>query len=85
MSDRESVTNGLEWVLCDIEGNGHYQIEYYAGEIRKAIALLKDQEPVEPKPDTLSQGGWDCGKCGKWISRFHDYCPYCGREIKWNA
>ena len=44
MPDREKVVEGLYWVINDIEENGHYQIEYYAEEIRNAIVLLKEQE-----------------------------------------
>lgn len=40
MTDRENVLKGLEWILNDIEENGHYQVRYYANDIRKAIALL---------------------------------------------
>jgi len=46
MADREKVINGLEWILNDMEENGHGQIDYYADEIREAITLLKEQEAV---------------------------------------
>lgn len=42
MTDREKVIKGLEWMLNDIEENGHYQVGYYADEIREVIALLKE-------------------------------------------
>lgn len=47
MIDMEKVIKGLEWILNDIEENGHYQVGYYADEIRKALALLKEQEAKE--------------------------------------
>lgn len=43
--DHAKVIKGLEWILNDIEENGHYHVDYYADEIREAIALLKEQEP----------------------------------------
>ena len=46
MADRETVIKGLEWILNDIEENGHYQVSYYADEIREALALLKEQAAI---------------------------------------
>jgi len=48
-----------------------------------ALALLKEQEAVEP---TWEQGKAYCGSCGKRIplkigARF---CHKCGRAVKWN-
>ena len=48
-----------------------------------ALALLKEQEAVEPKHNPLSPTDWFCGKCGMCISRFHNYCPSCGQEVRW--
>ena len=57
-------------------------------------ALLKAQEPVEPVIDVDT---WTCGNCGHTLEHqqllgdnvlFHeqyDYCPNCGRKVKWNA
>lgn len=47
------------------------------------INLLKDQEPVNPvlsKKDRC----YFCGKCEDVEIRTYDnYCPHCGRRIKW--
>ena len=64
-----------------------------------AIALLKAQEPVEPKvtvyhilPDgacDISPRSVTCGACGEWLIENSDviprykYCPQCGRKVKW--
>ena len=45
MPDRGKVVKGLEWILNDIEENGHYQVDNYEDEIREALVLLKEQEP----------------------------------------
>jgi hypothetical protein len=65
MPDREKVIKGLEWMLNDIEENGHYQVGYYADEIREVIALLKEQEIMSPdefKEKILGMFSsiWDC-------------------------
>jgi len=48
-----------------------------------ALALLKGQEPVKP---TWRCGYAYCGKCGyklHWIVDKNNYCPECGRAVKW--
>ena len=59
-----------------------------------ALALLKAQEPVEPVVDIDT---WKCGNCGHTLEHqqllgdnvlFHeqyDYCPECGRAVKWDG
>lgn len=59
--------------------------------IEQAIALLKAQEPVEYvvhcKNADLSNGTeFACGECGgSLLHRRVNYCPNCGRAVKWNA
>ena len=65
-------------------------------ESRKAIALLKAQEPVEPIIDTYweTPSVYDndvkvtehkCGACGAEIDKWDKYCRVCGRAVKWDA
>ena len=93
--DREKVIKDLEWILEDdrfgfgrnwLKNLDHDQPECeeeWAGlYIEKAIALLKEQDAVEP---TWQQGKAYCGSCGKRIplkigARF---CHKCGRSVKW--
>ena len=61
--------------------------------IRNALSLLKAQEPVNPVVDIDT---WKCGNCGHVIEHQqllgdnvllheqYDYCPECGRAVKWN-
>ena len=58
-----------------------------------ALALLKEQEAVEP---ILEQDSMVCGVCGHeviwqkmlgdgiWSDEKLDYCPHCGQAVKWN-
>ena len=59
-----------------------------------ALELLKAQEPVEPKKvnryfDFDDEGHpynpetYDCGACGKELPWKGNYCPECGRAVKW--
>ena len=96
MIDREKVINGLECCMseslcykcpykCEDEcENGKY---YYSKAIEDAITLLQEQEPVTPEL-RMSKWGFKqwliCGACGNTITSKVNYCPYCGRKVKWN-
>ena len=77
MTDREKIIKGWETVLSRDPLDAPWDL------IDDTLALLKEQEAVEPKHNPLSPTDWFCGKCGMCISRFHDYCPSCGRAVKW--
>lgn len=54
-----------------------------------AKALLKAQEPVEPKEVNMYPlGQYACGACGHvsvGSKNYHaKYCPECGRAVKWD-
>lgn len=58
-----------------------------------ALELLKEQEAVEP---VMEQESMVCGVCGHeiiwqrmlgdniWSDEHLDYCPHCGRKVKWD-
>lgn len=64
--------------------------------VLRVIALLKEQEPIKP---TINVDTWICSKCGHvlesqeliddkenaqiLVHEQYQYCPECGREIKW--
>ena len=75
--------------------NANYPPENYTmlrEALDMAIALLKEQEAVKP---ILEQDSMVCGVCGHeviwqkmlgdgiWADEELDYCPHCGREVKW--
>lgn len=93
---REEVIRGLE--CCMIHGEGGCDECPYMGKrhcqklwAEDAIALLKAQEPVEPKLDIDE---WRCGNCGHKLEHqellgdnvlFHEqynYCPNCGKAMR---
>lgn len=50
------------------------------------FALLRKQDPVEPvniRWEMNIRGG-TCPKCLNWVQRSYNYCPFCGKEVKWN-
>lgn len=55
-----------------------------------AIAMLKEQEPVEPyiagsgeSFETAETWWYECGNCNKPIDPNDKFCRHCGRKVKW--
>ena len=92
--DREKVMQALDDSLKNqhcgfVDGIGDV---YAVSEetIKNIIALLKEQEAVEPQktpfPDaSRSDGSWFyvCGECSKPIDPMDKFCRWCGRAVKW--
>lgn len=89
MSDRENVIRHFQDAIS-ASGDGNHWRFVRADIIEDAITLLKEQEPVKPQT-VLHTGNREeptiqaliCGNCHKMI--VFNYCPWCGRKVKWNA
>lgn len=98
MHNREKVIKGL--VCCDYCNsltNTCFQCPYLdlnkekglavctAELAHDALALLREQEPVEPLWHEYGPYSfWTCAGCDGIID--HDdykFCPHCGRKVKW--
>lgn len=83
--EREQVIKGLEVILEDTADM------FYRSTIQDAIALLKAQEPVKPYAVYSEHTGTKwlvCGACDEPMNKVRDetwsnYCPNCGRAVKW--
>ena len=56
--------------------------------MRDALALLKAQEPVSVQKKHMEMVGlqtwdWACGNCGQTVLFSANFCPWCGRAVKW--
>ena len=89
MTDREKVIEALQYLISGECTDTQFD---YLDEIEAAIAMLKEQEPVEPKEivnehfpvgDFRRTNGWLCGKCGNSLVGDGNYCSYCGQAVKW--
>lgn len=93
MADIETVVNGLNDIGGFIAGRiGIEQARNFLRTIDDAIDMLKEQEAVEP---ILEQDSMVCGVCGHeviwqkmigdgiWVDEELDYCPHCGKSVKW--
>ena len=73
MRDRKDMTN--------------MNIRFYAYIMRKAHDMLKEQEAKNPV-EREKNGYWiyvcpTCGSRDEEIFREWNYCPFCGRKVKW--
>lgn len=62
-----------------------YWIELQEG-VADALALLNEQEAVEPEKEHSGSGitWWNvCGNCKTAINPNDKYCHECGRAVKW--
>lgn len=103
MPDREKVVNAIDICLghgrCDDCGyrikGGYSTMDCRKPMMRDALALMKEQEAVEPKTEPSAKGYWfTCGVCGWWLFEVRDtvhfddskrihYCASCGKAVKW--
>lgn len=101
--DREKVIKGLRCIIdgtvrCEscgysIDKHGHHSCQQECA--KDAIALLKEQEAVEPYMDYDGHDVWRCGNCGATIfhieqsqadedwKNYAKFCRQCGKKVKW--
>lgn len=90
MLDREKVIKELKeiydeaydrWVHCQYTQDK--LVTLISDDIPDALALLREQEPVEP---IERNGFYYCGACRyALMSRNQRFCSDCGKAVKWDA
>ena len=89
---RDEIISGLEREIKSIrrEPRGKMLgIFMTADEAEDIIALLKEQETVEPTVSGAEEydghGSWwyQCGKCKMPIDYGERFCRWCGMRVKW--
>ena len=101
--DREKVIKGLERcklynkVNCDkcpydYNGRGNGKSECTAELAYDALALLKEQDAVEPyitgsgeSFETAETWWYACGNCNEALDVNDKYCRHCGKPIDWEG
>lgn len=85
MTDIGKVIEGLQNLRDAIATDFIHEADQAVGTIDDALALLKEQEAVEPIPPIDDSDLWRCGNCGHQMFRVvrQLYCPKCGRAVKW--
>ena len=75
MTDREQVIADLQYMKRDVLEDSDKDIT-----LNKAIALLKEQEPL-----AVYEGKVNKCVCGNEINRYWypEYCGFCGKKLEW--
>ena len=81
-------------VICEITHGMMSKLSYDAKDIIRMAQErwcdtydLKKQEPVKPELRMSKHGfrQWIvCGNCYGKMRGLYDYCPWCGKKIRWN-
>ena len=88
MTEREMVITALEQAKDEISPVSGSRKARLRDAVDDAIALLKEQEAVEPEVEVLNEIDriYRCPKCHKFfLYEKQKYCDRCGQEVKWNA
>lgn len=92
MPDREKVISKFEKIISVCKEDGCDFIDLTFEDAEQILALLKEQEAVEPKQVYLyGKDDWYglvcvCPDCkAEWMSDKEDthFCPKCGMAVKW--
>lgn len=99
MTDREKVIAGLESQLDDLSkyADADEVITLTQNQAKDILALLKEQEPLEPLREEIEQAGplyhrCYCKKCGHHVGNMiknkvtevhENFCSSCGQAVKW--
>ena len=83
MTDREKILKQLAGIGISLDMDGYHAD---AQCVRDATNLLREHEPVKPvnvRWEMNIRGG-TCPKCLNWVQRSYNYCPFCGKAVKWD-
>lgn len=83
MSD--DIIYGLSEISLYLSNLGEHNFAQTVEDACRKLELLKEQEPVKPVNIRWEMGinGGNCPKCMNWVQRTYNYCPFCGKAVKW--
>jgi hypothetical protein len=89
MTDREKIISAIEKAKKQSAEYAQDRIIVPFKETDMILALLKEQEAVEPYSMNAERTYGICPQCGKIIFRYgnveeNHYCGVCGKAVKWN-
>lgn len=92
MPDREKVIEGLTEIYDEAYDRWvHRQyiedklITLIGDYIPNALALLREQDAIEPREQEETRTWIVCGNCSQHLISKWLWCPYCGRRVKWDG
>lgn len=77
--NRAKVIKGMEQFRADLKPfcGSHADWERFDA----GLSMLKEQEAIKPKIDAF--GHPYCPKCKILVYETWEFCPHCGKELKW--
>ena len=82
--NREKVIEELVYLPTTVY-EGFYQLRITHDLRDKVVKLLKEQEAVAPiRIDGKRNHFIKCGNCNYDLVTGFQFCPHCGRKVKWN-
>jgi hypothetical protein len=88
--DREKVIKQLENDAIATD-TGYVEVPLWL--FSEILAMLKEQEAVEPRRDANCVRMFRCGVCGEYVgfidsdpgdpNKQYNYCRNCGHAVKW--
>lgn len=78
----ELTESQLEDILW--ENNKIFERGYQKGFSDGKLAILRAQEPVQPKEQEETRVWTVCGNCSQHLISKWLWCPWCGRAVKWD-
>lgn len=79
------ISRTLENKIAIAENNDQNTLIVTIDVLKEILALLKEQEAVEPIPPKDESDLWRCGNCNHQLFRctHQMYCEMCGKSVKW--
>ena len=82
--EKEYIVEKLQEALEEAENDGYICAKIRRPIVFDAIALLKEQEAVEPKRIDRKRNHFiKCGNCNYDLLTGYLFCPHCGRKVNW--
>ena len=82
-TDKENLIKSLQNII----DSGWGSVEIDSGTVEDILALLKEQEAVEPKCQIIFDVPYYfCGSCKTMLNMYAvkaKYCSNCARRVKW--
>lgn len=70
-------------IACERAGFSSATVKMIEDALDTIEDALKEKEPIKPKNDAF--GHPYCPRCKVLVYQTWNYCPHCGREVKWDA
>lgn len=88
MIDRENIINNFKHEVNKAHGEGWDFVDLSTDDAKEILELLKEQEPT--RVESVYYGTdmfkrYRCPTCKAFFDHKYNYCPNCGKKVKWDG